>query len=304
MKCVEILRQAAGFVSRFREDQHGGMMVFIACLMVPLVIATGLAIDGGRGYLLRARLGDAIDAAGLAATMAVSDGDHFEEDFEQIFYANFPDGFLGAEVTLDPPAISDDEMTITYSASATIGTTFMRVAGIPTLTVSNSAEVTRQTASIDLVISLDMSGSMDNNNRIEGAREAANTLVDILYGEDSFKEYLKIGFVPWNSKVNVTDGSAYSSSTTQAVPGFTNPITGTYQTSIYYANNSAVPLLSQPPANWQGCVYARYSNDGNSSNDADLLLGPISVGGADWPAWQPIGANDEPSPDGTCSSSD
>lgn len=303
MKLNKIGSKAASFLNRFRADQHGGMLVFVASLMVPLTIATGLAIDGGRGYLLRARLGDAIDAAGLAATMSFSDADHFEEDFEQIFHANLPDGFMGAEVTLDPPVVSDDQMTITYSASATIGTTFMRVVGIPTLTVANSAEVTRQTASLDLVISMDMSGSMGNNDRIEGARGAANTLVDILYGDDTSKEYLALGVVPWNSKVNVTDGTAYTSSTAQSVTGFTNPITGTYQTEVFLANNSAVPLLSEPPANWQGCVYARYSDDGDDDNDADLLLGPISVGGADWPAWQPIGPDDEPSPDGTCGSS-
>ena len=104
-----------------------------------------------------------------------------------------------------------------------------------------------------------------------------------------------MGVVPWNLKVNVTDGTPFSSSTTQAVAGFTNPITDKFQTSVYYANNSIVPLLSEPPAVWQGCVYARYSDDGNDSNDADLLLGPLSVGGADWPGWQPIGPDAEPS---------
>lgn len=293
----------AGFFHRGYKDEHGGMLVFVAALTIPLMLVIGMAIDGARGYLLRARLGDAIDAAGLAATMSFSDTDHFEEDFEQVFYANLPDDFLDAEVTLDTPVVSDDKMTITYSASATIETTFMRVAGIDSLTVANMAEVTRQTASLDLVISLDMSYSMNSNDRIDGAREAASTLVDILYGEDSTKDYLNIGFVPWNSKVNVTDGSAYTSSTTQAVSGFTNPVTGTYQTEVYIANNSVVPLLSQPPANWQGCVYARYSDDSNDNNDADLLLGPISVGGADWQAWQPIGPNDEPTPQGTCNDS-
>ncbi len=300
MMADRILQKTAGYLRRFRADQRGGMIVFMAALAIPLIIATGLAIDGGRGYLVKARLGDAIDAAGLAATMSMLDEEYFEEDFEQIFYANFPADFLGADITLNSPIVSADQRTVIYSASATIDTTFMRIAGIDTMTVANSTEVSRQTASLDLVISMDMSGSMGNDNRIDGARDAANTLVDILYGADTIKQFLNMGVVPWNLKVNVSDGTSYSSSTIQAVAGFTNPITGISQSSVYYADNSPVPLLSEPPADWQGCVYARYLDDGNDSNDADYLLGPISVGGADWFGWQPVGPDDEPSPGGTC----
>ena len=177
MMADRILQKTAGYLRRFRVDQRGGMLVFMATLAIPLIIATGLAIDGGRGYLVKARLGDAIDAAGLAATMSMTDAQHFEDDFEQIFYANFPADFLGAVITLNPPLVSADQETVIYSASATIDTTFMRVAGIETMTVANSTEVSRQTASLDLVISMDMSGSMGNNNRIDGARDAANTLI-------------------------------------------------------------------------------------------------------------------------------
>ena len=101
MKVDRVLHKAASSLRRFRADQRGGMFVFMATLAIPLVIATGLAIDGGRGYLIKARLGDAVDAAGLAATMAVLDQDNFEEDFRQFFYANFPEGFLDADITLN-----------------------------------------------------------------------------------------------------------------------------------------------------------------------------------------------------------
>ena len=113
MKTEKVFLKFARFLRLFRKDQQGGMIVFMAALAIPLIIATGMAIDGGRGYLVKSRLGDAVDAAGLAATMSVMDKENFEGDFQQIFYANFPSDFLGAEITLDTPVISADE-TLDY----------------------------------------------------------------------------------------------------------------------------------------------------------------------------------------------
>lgn len=146
---------------------------------------------------------------------------------------------------------------------------------------------------------MDMSGSMAGS-RIAAARTAATELVDILFGADELKALLKIGLVPWSGKVNVTlRGTTYSSATPVTVPAYGNPFAAD-TTKIYLANNSPVPLLSIPPAGWRGCVYARYQNDTNTTNDADLILGPALRGaetglvGIDWPAWQPVGPEGEP----------
>jgi predicted RecA/RadA family phage recombinase/Flp pilus assembly protein TadG len=68
---------------------------------------------------------------------------------------------------------------------------------------------------------------------------------------------------------------------------FASPYGGMARTTVYYAHNSPVPLLTPPPAGWKGCVYARYLGDDSTS--ADLLLGATTNGGADWPGWQPMG---------------
>ena len=57
-----------------------------------------------------------------------------------------------------------------------------------------------------------------------------------------------------------------------------------------------MPLLAAPAAGWKGCVYSRFINDGDNNTDADFLLGPQSTPGADWPGWQPVGAEGEPVP--------
>lgn len=180
----------------------------------------------------------------------------------------------------------------------------MRVLGFQTLDVSASTEVTRRNQLLDVVIAMDMSGSMGGGiagggTRIAAARDAAKALIDVLFGADATKDVLKIGLVPWNGKVNVTlNGSTFNagSTTSELVSTFTNPLTGTVQSEVFLANNSVVPLLSAPPVDWQGCVYSRYLDNADSDDDADVLLGPLSTPLGDWVAWEPVGPEGEPVP--------
>ena len=106
---LQATTQARRFYGAFLGDQKGGILILVAALMIPLVIAVGVAVDASRGYMLKARLGDAVDAAGLAATMSVTDEANFIADFEAIFYANLPASFMDAQITLNEPVVSDDE---------------------------------------------------------------------------------------------------------------------------------------------------------------------------------------------------
>jgi Flp pilus assembly protein TadG len=260
----------------------------------------GLATDSARGYMVQARISDALDAAALAAAHEVGTAD-FQPTLEMYFNANFPPGFLGATPTLGTPQVSEDEMVVTLSASAQIDTVFMHLFGHDNMQVATATEVTREEISMDVVIAMDMSGSMNSSDgngstRIAAARAAADTLVSILFGPDATKEHLTMGLVPWGGKVNITvDGTTFTGVT--AVPQvFTHPISGNPMTELQSPNNSPVPLLDVPPADWRGCVYARYTDDGNSTNDADHLLSAGSFGGADWLGWEHVGDEGE-----TCS---
>jgi len=279
----------------FSRDTRGGIAVFVAIAIVPLMCFIGIGFDTARAYMVKSRLSSALDAAALAG------GVNFflpqrDDDIRMYFKANYPDGFLGS--TVDGPYITVDEADekIELDASATVETTFMRLVGEETITVSSSTEVKRKMTALDVVLSIDVSGSMawdapGGGTRIGAAKSAANELIGILFGVDSTEEYLHIGLVPWSSKVNVmTEGESYDAgaTTTQAVPSFIHPETGAAQSVVYYANNSKVPLLTAPPSNWRGCVFNRYKDNGTSDDDGDIQYGAYSGGGTDWPGWQPI----------------
>lgn len=293
--------KGAANIRRLLHDRRGSTAVFVAAGLVALTGAVGLATDAARGYLVKAKLSQALDAAALAGGQAFFSPNR-DSDIQMYFNANFPAGYMDA--TLTGPSISVDANNekLSLNASATIPTSLMKVLGINTMSVSGSTEVTRETDLLDVVLSIDMSGSMNTwagsgQTRIQAARSAATTLVNILFGSNATNDLLKIGLVPWNSKTNVTlRGTTYNSSltTTQTVSAFKNPLTGAMQSTVWFANNSPVPLLSAPASSWKGCVYARYIKNASEDVQADVIEGNHSSPTGDWVAWQPIGPEGEP----------
>lgn len=296
--CVDPMRLAAGLKAtcrRFLTDEGAASLPIVAAVLIPLMGFIGLGTDAARGYLIKARLGDALDAAVLAGAH-VPDPANLQTEIQKYFDANFPPGYMGATVTLSPVSLSgpDDEV-INISASAEIDTTFMRLFGFQTLDIGTATEVTRQSVSMDVVLAIDLSGSMgwsdgSGSTRIAAARTAGHTLIDILFGNQSATTTLLVGLVPWNGAVNVWEnGTAFNDTLTTTVPvaSFINPWTGSPQSEIYLANNSPVPLLDNPHSHWNGCVYARYKDSLNNPDGiADHLLGPVTTAdGTNWQAW-------------------
>ncbi|HEY4135031.1 MAG TPA: pilus assembly protein [Alphaproteobacteria bacterium] len=293
------LRRSFDALSR---DRRGGIAVFLATAIVPLIGILGLAVDTTRGYMVKSRLSQALDAAALAGGRVIFSTTR-DADIQMYFNANYPAGYMGAAVTGPTIAVNGTNDKLTLQASAVVDTTFLRVLGIQNMTVKSDVEVTRQTQLLDVVLSIDVSGSMSTSaggglTRIQAARTAANSLVSILFGTTATSSVVNIGLVPWNSKVNVTrNGVTFNSALTvtdSSVGTFKNPLTGALQTSVFYANNSPVPLLSKPLAGWKGCVYDRYKNDGDPTNDGDIYEATLLNATGDWVAWEPIGPEGEP----------
>ena len=197
---------------RFLWDERGAHSVFLAMALIPLVGFAGIAVDTARGYTLKNRLTSSLDAAGLAAgrvffsTGATSDAIAF-------FRANIPADFMGATVP-DPVVIKDDAAgTVTLTVTATLPTSFMRIFSVDQIQVSGRTVIQRENRGLELVMVLDNTGSMRHSpsaggqKKIYSLRDAANQLVDILYGSNETVENLSVGLMPYVTQVNV--GSAH-----------------------------------------------------------------------------------------------
>ena len=173
---------------RTRRDQ-GFALVYMAILITFLLVATGLAVDGGRAYVVKAQLTKAVDGAALSAARNMNSGNPRVEA-ERIFRANFPDGFLGVTSVTNPTTETsffelrtDDETganIVTVRATAVLPTTFMRIANFNDLTVTSMGEAQRRM--VDLSLVLDVSGSI--GSRWPAVRDAAREFINA-FDEDA-----------------------------------------------------------------------------------------------------------------------
>lgn len=243
---------------RRARDRRGAVVVLVAFALLPLLAVCGLAVDLARGWLVQARLSQAVDAAALAGGRAYNAAAaEREAQARAIFWANFGrideapgasgQGYMGA--TARQPEVSMPAGNLVrVTARAVLPTSLMRLVGQPEMVLVAQAETRITTAGMEVALALDVTGSMATNNNIGALRTAASNFVEILFGARETAPNLWISVVPWTTTVNV--GPQHAGWLT---PGLLN----------------AVDYL---PRSWAGCVEARAEN----GHDADELP-PSSV---------------------------
>jgi Flp pilus assembly protein TadG len=165
------------------SGEKGFVMVYMAVALTALLLFSGVAIDSGRAYLVKAQLSKAVDGAALSAARNLNSGDP-KGEATRVFKANFPVGYLGTSAVTDPtsdpnffslttiPATGVNVVTV--KASATLPTTLMQLANFHDLTVGSSGEATRRM--VDLSLVLDVSSSI--GSKWAAVRDAARTFVN------------------------------------------------------------------------------------------------------------------------------
>jgi len=222
---------------RFFHDRSGATALMMMLLAVPLVTIVGLATDAARGYMLKARLVQAVDAAALAGG-ATFDTSLQNDDIQRFFTANFPDGYMNATLATLQITPQQNGEAIEVVASATIQTTFMQVLQIDTLTVAARTVVQRAVRGMELVLVLDTTGSMNSGGKLQAMKDAADDLLDIMYGESDTIDDFWVGLVPFRARVRID-------------------------------KNDTDWIDAAPPSNWKGCVDVRPAPDDTSDAPPD-----------------------------------
>ena len=178
-----MIRHARGSALGRISNERGLAIMYLAVVLTCLCLFTGLAVDSGRGYVVKAQLTKAVDGAALGAARALNSGDPRAEAV-RIFRANFPPGFLGTNVSPDPTTASDffnlrteaqsGRNIVTVKADAVLPTTFMQLANLNEMRVSALGEATRRM--VDLSLVLDVSSSI--GSRWSAVRDAARAFIN------------------------------------------------------------------------------------------------------------------------------
>ncbi|OWV90708.1 hypothetical protein ATY78_16620 [Rhizobium sp. R635] len=160
-----------GFIS----DRSGNFGIMTALLMVPLLGAAGMAVDFAHALSLRTQLYAAADAAAVgsiaeksgavAAAMTMSGNGTIslgKTDARNIFMSQMSGELTDIQVDLGIDVTkAANKLNSQVAFTATVPTTFMRVLGRDSITISGTATAEYQTASfMDFYILLDNTPSM------------------------------------------------------------------------------------------------------------------------------------------------
>jgi Flp pilus assembly protein TadG len=165
------------------SSEKGFALFYMAIVLTALLLFTGLAVDAGRAYVVKAQLTKAVDGAALGAARMLNSGDPRGEAIN-IFKSNFPAGYMGVSSVTDPTAagnfftLTTNDSTgvnvVTVQASAILPTTFMKLANFDQVTVGSLGQATRRM--VDLSLVLDVSSSIAG--QWPAVMDASRTFVD------------------------------------------------------------------------------------------------------------------------------
>ena len=253
----------------FVRSESGATAPLLGLIGLVLIGCMGIAVDVGRSVIVRTRLYDALDAAGLAVANRISTVAPTAEATKFV-KANFVDNFAGATVTAVTATPNADKSVVALTATATMPTTFMRLFGTELVTVKATSEVTRKLTGLEVVMVLDNTGSMDQSGSMPALKDAANLLVDQLFGDQTTAKNLYVGLVPFSQAVNIGTNQTRANAwvTSKSRENSTNPYYPDYWTGCVEARANGLDQTDDPPiATTANSIFKAYYAPDNSGNN-------------------------------------
>lgn len=266
-------------------NQRGAMALLFGLLLIPLIGFVGLAVDTSRGYAVKHRLQEAIDAAALAGAKNFDSVDR-DAIITNYFEQNWRAGFNVTDTPVLTITADTSARTVSVTALVHMDTLIMpAVGGQEVIEIGSVNAAYKDISFVELAIALDTTTSMrlgtgasatiqpsdPAERRINIMKEAAKTFVNGLYTQDGDLkdsiDNLRISLIPFTSMVNV--GPQH---TNFLASGSLNGLTWDY------------PKGRTSQDSWRGCVFERsfYSNlatggtyPGNDVKDTSPAVEPF-----------------------------
>lgn len=288
------------------EGRRGNAAILFALSIIPLVGATGAAVDYSMANANRTSMQKALDSTALAlAKLMPLTQTQLDTQGWQIFQAS-----LGkVSVTINPGDLqirTPESGRLVLEVSGQYQPSISGIIGINHFPVGAHAEVTWGVGKIEVALVLDNSGSMDGQ-RITELRKASKNLLTVLKNSARKDGDAKVAIIPFDSRVKVgtqqknqswlrwdiwesENGSCNKSGyTTQSSCTSQKVCTRSQYTSQTSCQNNGGSWVNATwtPANrntWEGCVWDR---DQSGSPNYDISdAAPTSTNATKYPASQ------------------
>jgi Flp pilus assembly protein TadG len=228
---------------RLAKDERGAAAMIFALCLIPLMGALGIAVDGARWYRARQQTVAAVDSAVLtgARNLQLDPGNVSAAlaAAQSTYAANTA---RRARVVSDTVnfALSGDKTAVTVTGGAMMRTSFLPVIGIHELPLLSQAatQVAKATfqagggnqgSNIELSLMLDLTGSMCDDgqgpcrtgSKIDGLRDAARDLINIVVQDNQSTYTSRVAVVPFSTRIRLArdgDGGAIMKQLTNLDP--------------------------------------------------------------------------------------
>jgi len=215
-----LTRRLTGWFARLARDQKGNTLAMVGAALVPLAGMIGSGVDMSRAYMAKHRLQAACDAAALAGRRAmVNDtlSSNVTSEANKFFNFNFPQGTYDTQ-SFTPSVTRPASGVVQVTASTRVPTVIMKMFGFTTLPLAVTCDASLSFVNTDIVLVMDVTGSMDDdvsgnstsivaNKKITALKDAVMALYDALAPVQTQLQAngmrLRYGVVPYSSTVNV-----------------------------------------------------------------------------------------------------
>lgn len=198
---------AIGLLDRFTRNETGDFAIIFGLTLPVLMMSAGVAFDYSRISHAQGLMDSALDAAILSVGHELSDGENNEDVLRGVF-----DDFLAANLegrSLTPLNISVESFEVDPSSgkvaadiTGDVKMGMMSIAGYDKVAVDSSSAAIFSTNPVEIAMMLDVTGSMNTNDKIGSLKVAAVDAINTLIPASSSSDRVRIGLVPYSWSVN------------------------------------------------------------------------------------------------------
>ena len=185
------------FVRHMIRRDEGSLAIFAMMLSLLMLMMGGIAVDLMRYESRRTTLQNTLDRSTLAAASMAQDLDSKEVVNDYFTKAGLHQYLTSVTVT---QGINYKE--VAADAVADTQPMFLQMLGINEFDADGHSMAEQRINNVEIMLVLDVSGSMASNSKLVNLKTAAKTFVStVLSGDDEHR--ISIGIVPFNGQVNL-----------------------------------------------------------------------------------------------------